>query len=84
EKYLILSYDNIDLYFHSPNKTLIYVVHIPDNDNLSTLDEYLNYYRLLDFSLVTSDNVYSDFGEAVIINDYETFIDKVYHTIMSI
>jgi len=83
EKYLVLSCDNIEQYFHSPNKTLIYVVHIPDNDSLSCLDEYLNYYKSLDFSLETSNNVCGDFGEAVIINDYETFINKVYHTIMS-
>ena len=34
-KYVTLSKDNIDVFFHTPNKTLIYVVHMPDNESLS-------------------------------------------------
>lgn len=41
EKYVTLSQDDASIYFHTPNKTLIYVVHIPDNDSLSTSREYM-------------------------------------------
>lgn len=36
-KYVALAKDNVDMFYHTPNKTLIYVVHIPDNDDLCTL-----------------------------------------------
>lgn len=39
-KYVTLSNDNTDIFFHTPNKTLIYVVHIPDNEKLQTRKEY--------------------------------------------
>ena len=31
---LLFLKDDASIYFHTPNKTLIYVVHIPDNDSL--------------------------------------------------
>ena len=83
EKYVMLSKDNTDVFFHTPNKTLIYVVHVPENKNLRTQSEYMDYYRNRDFSITTSENKYDNMDSAVIINDYEKFIDKVYHTIMA-
>ncbi len=82
-KYINLSKDNTDLFFHTPNKTLIYVVHIPDNDNLGTRDEYRSYYKKNQPAVKLSTHIYRDFDSAVILNDYETFINKVYHTILS-
>lgn len=84
EKYITLSQDNAKVYFHTPNKTLIYIVHIPDNDALSTQQEYMDYYRALDPALALTNHEYHDFGKSVILNDYETFIDKVYHTILAL
>ena len=81
EKYVILSNDNVDLFFHTPNKTLIYVVHIPDNLNLINQNDYMDYYRNLDFSIKVSKDKFDSMSSAVVLNDYETFIDKVYHTI---
>ena len=84
EKYVTLSQDDASIYFHTPNKTLIYVVHIPDNDSLSTSREYMDYYRRLNPSLSLTEHDYNDFGNGVIFNDYELFIEKVYHTIMAL
>ena len=83
EKYVMLSKDNTDIFFHTPNKTLIYVVHIADNKNLRTQSEYMDYYRNKDFSVTISENKYDNMDSAVIINNYEEFINKVYHTIMA-
>lgn len=83
KKYVALSNDNINSSLHTPNKTLIYVVHIPDNDGLDTWETYLNYYRNLDFRLKLSEYKYDEMGSTVIMNDYETFIGKVFYTIMA-
>lgn len=82
-KYVALAKDNIEMFYHTPNKTLIYVVHIPDNDELYTLDDYLDYYRENPFNIEVSKHHYSLDGNAVIINDFEEFMDKVYHTILA-
>ena len=82
-KYVALAKDNIDMFYHTPNKTLIYVVHIPDNDDLYTLDDYLHFYREHPFNVEVSKHHYSLDGNAVIINDFEEFMDKVYHTILA-
>ncbi|NLZ51191.1 MAG: hypothetical protein GX899_05760 [Rikenellaceae bacterium] len=83
-KYVTLSKDNIDVFFHTPNKTLIYVVHIPDNESLSNQSEYMEYYRNLDFSIIESKARFDSMESAVILNDYETFIEKVNHTIKAL
>ena len=83
EKYVILSKDNIDSFFHTPNKTLIYVIHIPDNPELSTQRQYMDYYSNLDFSVTISENTFNTMESAVVLNDYETFINKVYHTVLA-
>lgn len=83
EKYVVLSKDDVDLFFHTPNKTLIYVVHIPDPPQLSTQKEYMDYYRGLDFSVTISEDTFNTMGSTVVLNNYETFINKVYHTILA-
>jgi len=83
EKYIALSKDNIDLFFHTPNKTLIYVVHIPDNISLRTQDDYMDFYNAQDFVITVSQEKYDAMESAIIMNDYETFIEKVYHTILA-
>ncbi|MCD8292119.1 MAG: hypothetical protein LUC91_11560 [Prevotella sp.] len=84
-KYLILSKDDTNRYFHAPNKTLIFVVHIPENKHLKNQQEYLRYYSNLDENDVrVSNTVLDQFDNAVILNDYETFMNKVYYTIKSL
>lgn len=84
EKYKTLSQDNIETFFHTPNKLLMYVVHIPDNENLKTSKEYLDYYKNKKFKMTLSSSVVNAFGSGVILNDYEEFASKVYHSIMAI
>ena len=84
-KYLKLSEDDVNVYFHTPNKTLIYVVHLPDPTvDIRTQEEYMNYYRHHDHVLTLSAHKYDSFGPTVILNDYESFIEKVYHTIKAL
>lgn len=85
-KYIALSRDNVDMYFHTPNKTLLYVVHIPDNEQLfgKTAQEYMAFYSACEAPLCVSNERYEDFGNSIILNDYETFIDKVYHCIKAL
>ncbi len=83
-KYVTLSNDNTDIFFHTPNKTLIYVVHIPDNEKLQTRKEYMEYYKGISPEMELSQHEYENFANAVILNNYECFMDKVYHTIMAL
>ncbi len=80
-KYRVLSNDNPDVFFHTPNKTLIYVVDIPENDSLQTLSEYRAYYTKNAPKVKASQVIEDNFGDAVILNDYQTFAEKVYHTV---
>ena len=59
------------------------MVHIPDNARLRNQSDYMDYYRNLDFSITVSKDKFDTMESAVVLNDYETFIDKVYHTIMA-
>ena len=87
-KYCVLDRDNPEVSFHSPNKMLIYVVKLPDVGDVRTLDSYRREYQalfarrgeggFLDVSAVAR------FSNAVILNDYETFADKVHHAIMAL
>lgn len=85
EKYVKLSEDNIDAYRHTPNKTLIFVVHLTDTKpEAKTQAEYLQFYRSKKYQITISPNEYPAFGSTVILNDYAQFIEKVYHTIKAI
>lgn len=84
-KYIRLSQDDTDLFFHTPNKTLIYVVSLPTpTETIATKDDYINYYRTHGYDMTLSSHSYDQLGPAVILNDYEQFIDKVYHTIKAL
>ena len=86
-KYCILDEDNPELYYHSPNKTLIYVVHLPDVGDVRTKDEYRGrysqYFSSHDRAFLTVRNV-GLFGNSVIHNDYESFAKKIYHTVLAL
>ena len=83
-KYEVLSKDDINVYYHTPNKTLIFVIHIPDNENIKTKKEYLSFYKENQFNMGISNNKHYDFSNSVILNDYEKFMEKVFHTIMGV
>lgn len=86
-KYITLSSDNIDQFLHTPDKTLIYVIHInPEMEEsiYKTKQDYLDFYTRNTPSLTLSEhNYHMPDGGSVILNDYELFMNKVYHTIMS-
>ncbi len=84
-KYAVLSKDDAGKYLHTPDKTLICVVHLPEPDaDVTNLEQYMAYYRRHGRELSFSEHRYDGFGPAVIINDYEKFMGKVYHTIMAL
>lgn len=89
-KYSKLSADNTELYLHTPNKTLICVAHIdPEVPNTTkTKKEYLEYYtnKSNKLTISYSNNKYEGIVDngTIIMNDYELFIEKVYHTIKSL
>lgn len=83
-KYQKLSDDDIDNFFHTPNKTLLFVVHIPSNQTIKSLEEYRKYHHETTLSVNTSISSEMQWGRSVIVNDYEQFMDRVYHTILSL
>lgn len=83
EKYVVLSHDDVEVFFHTPNKTLVYVVHLPEHSGLSNREEYISFYKAKKENLQLSPTFQQNFGSSVILNDYELFAQKVYHTIMA-
>lgn len=84
QKYITLSEDDTDIYFHTPNKTLLYIIHIPDNERIYDATEYMDYYKNRKSDITLSNSLSIQHGNSLIINDYELFIDKVYHTILAL
>lgn len=83
EKYCKLSQDNPVLYIHTPDKTLIFIVHIVDNDNISDKTMYVDFYKENSEMTISRKNS-QKFENGVIYNDYELFLRKIYHKVMSL
>lgn len=84
-KYVRLSSDDSGLFYHTPNKTLLYIIHAPQpDDSVLTADDYLAFYRTHDHRISLSDISLDELDNGVILNDYETFIEKVYYTVKAI
>ena len=85
-KYIILSKDNSDNFFHTPNKTLLFLIKLPViNIEINSKDEYYNYYRSLPNIIITeSDSGYDPFESSVIFNNYELFIEKIIYYMKSL
>ena len=86
-KYIMLSKDNAGAVYHTPNKTLLCVVDYPEGKKGMTKDKYKNFCEnfLLNNKLKFSiDFNPDDFESSVILNDFETFLNKIYHFIESI
>lgn len=88
-KYEILARDNLDSYFHTPNKTLLYVVHIPDtNERIFSKKDYVRAYSTqaslnVKESLLPYHTLRKHQESTIIFNDYEMFIDKICHAILA-
>ncbi len=84
-KYLKLSEDNTEVSVHTPSKTLLYVIKLPNmkNDPMDR-EDYNEFYRnMTSIPVVLSENSYGDFNRAVVYNDYEDFANKVVHYVLS-
>lgn len=86
KKYLVLSNDNIEQFFHTPTKTLLFVISLPNiNTEIKNKNEYVeNYKKMKSLTIKTSDIDYGTFNNSLIFNDYETYIEKIIHYIKSI
>ena len=74
-KYLTLSEDNIQTSIHTPTKTLLFVIHLPEiNQPIVDKTDYVHFYESkTDFIVSESNTQYGDFSSAVIYNDYVDF-----------
>ncbi len=84
EKYIKLSEDNPCTFLHTPDKTLIMVVSLPKLDiyQVSDKTKYKESYK--NAKMVISDKVKENFSDSVILNDYETFMNKISYRIKAI
>lgn len=86
EKYRILSLDDTTMYLHTPDKMLIYVLDIEEmTDIITDKENYISYYsdtKKMKINTTNIDNITFDRG--VILNNYEQFIEKVKHRILSV
>ncbi len=86
KKYFQLSLDNSNFYFHTPNKTLIYIVKLPtiNKQQVKTKLDYFSYYKnLQNFDLLTNEFPIKNYEKNIIVNDFELFIQKVIHSVMA-
>lgn len=87
KKYIILSKDNAEIYLHAPIKTLLFVIKFPncDSDAIINKTTYKKFYLgLPNIDIKVSDNISGDFGETVILNNYDAFIKKLVFYLKSI
>ena len=86
KKYIVLSNDNTEQFYHTPTKTLLFVISLPNiNTVIKNKNEYVaNYKKMKYLTVKTSDIDYGTFNNSLIFNDYETYIEKIIHYIKSI
>lgn len=86
EKYKILSSDNNEVWLHTPDKTLLYVIHLPELPHQpADRSSYISEYQEMDSPVVCETQAhYGNFAPTVIFNDYETFITKVVYRVLSL
>ncbi len=82
DKYVALSEDDPLRYMHTPDKTLIFIVHSMPATDLRTKEEYFDFYRAHP-TLEMSQLEYRGFDRGVILNDYDLFMSKICHNILS-
>ena len=87
DKYIALSNDDTDIFLHTPIKTLLFIVKFNqcDHDTIINRKSYNNYYLREEYkSIKVSSAITGDFGEAIVLNNYEDFINKVSYYLKSI
>lgn len=81
-KYVTLSQDDPVRYPHTPDKMLIFIVHSHERADLKTKQDYLAYYQA-NPSLSITTHEYEAFDRGIFLNDYDSFMAKVCHTILA-
>jgi len=88
DKYIALSKDNTGIFFDTLVKTLLFIIKFPncDHNTITTKTKYKRYYlnQIPDSPIKLSTNINSEFGNTIILNNYEMFIEKITHCIKSI
>ncbi len=88
DKYIVLSKDNTGKYLHTPIKTLLFIIKFPkcDHNAVTTKSRYKKHYlnQSSNISVRMSANISGLFGNAIVLNDYEMFIEKIVHYLKSI
>lgn len=77
DKYIKLSQDDKDVFFHAPVKTLLYIVQLPqvDKNRVRTKQQYQAAYL---HPTLTVDNTFAGcFQRGIIVNNLEEFISKI-------
>lgn len=83
-KYIKISKDNIDSFFHTPNKTYLGLISFGDFKNTPrNASEFKNYYQNNNFD-VNFSKVDIIFDSQTIYNDFESFLIKIFHQIKSL
>lgn len=85
QKYLILSSDDNQLFYHTPNKIFLGLINIP-SPNVRNKWEYKEYFEENpDFNISYSQlDLENQYGGNLIYNDYEDFITKISHHLLSL
>jgi len=82
DKYIKLSNDDPSVYYHTPDKTLLVLLTLKEkspNHQFVNENDYSNYYTsiLNDADLIKySTKIKDNFGNSVILNNYENFINR--------
>lgn len=82
DKYLKLSKDNPAQFYHTPNKTLVILLTLKEKEpayQFRDQNEYSEYYKSVidEPDLISySDKISDDFGNCVILNNYNDFINR--------
>lgn len=85
DKYIKLSQDNPKAYFHTPDKTLLYMVSLPNIQSDMKGKNKIDYAAFFKGkSLKIFEGFDGLFDNGIIINDFDTFITKISHTILGL
>jgi len=88
DKYIALSKDNVNRYLHTPIKTLLFIIKLPECNHKAIISrlQYKKYYLSKSNSMNAqlSSGIPDLFSNAIILNSYEIFVEKIVHYIKSI
>ncbi len=88
DKYLVLSQDCPDTFYHTPDKTLFILLELKEKKSnyvFKSSGEYAEYYRSVidDPNLISYSNKIEDtFGNTVVFNDYVNFIKRTWNIVI--